>query len=122
MPVDVIMGPSEDGVEVSTPSSPRSADEFFAKNAFRMVYQTNNFFLPQLRDLIDKGEVINLRPEYQRRLRWTTSQKSRLIESLLLNIPVPPVFFYESDTARYEVDQTDVGACQHSRYCFSSRE
>ena len=35
-------------------------------------YQTNNFFLPQLHYLIDKGEVINLRPEYQRRLRWTT--------------------------------------------------
>ena len=103
MPVDVIMGPSDDGVEVSTPSSPRSADELFAKNAFRMVYQTSNFFLPQLRDLIDKGVLINLRPEYQRRLRWTTLQKSRLIESLLLNIPVPPVFFYESDTARYEV-------------------
>ena len=103
MPVDVVMGPPEEGVDVSAPSTPRSADEFFAKNAFRMVYQTNNFFLPQLRDLIDKGEVINLRPEYQRRLRWTTLQKSRLIESLLLNIPVPPVFFYESDAARYEV-------------------
>ena len=31
------------------------------------------------------------------------TQKSRLIESLLLNIPVPPVFFYESEAARYEV-------------------
>ena len=103
MPVDVVMGPPEESVDVSAPSTPRSADEFFAKNAFRMVYQTNNFFLPQLRDLIDSGEVINLRPEYQRRLRWTTPQKSRLIESLLLNIPVPPVFFYESDAARYEV-------------------
>jgi len=78
-------------------------DEFFAKNAFRIVYQTNNFFLPQLKDLIDKGEVLNLRPEYQRRLRWSTAQKSRLIESLLLNIPIPPVFLYESDAARYEV-------------------
>ena len=73
------------------------------QNAFRIVFQTNNFFLPQIRDLIDKGEVLNLRPEYQRRLRWSTAQKSKLIESLLLNIPVPPVFLYESDAARYEV-------------------
>lgn len=78
-------------------------DEFFSKHAFRVVYQTNNFFLPQLRDLVAKGDVLNLRPEYQRRLRWSNSQKSRLIESLLLNIPVPPVFFYETDEARYEV-------------------
>jgi hypothetical protein len=78
-------------------------DEFFAKNAFRVIYQTNNFLLPQVKDLIEKGEVLNLRPEYQRRLRWTVPQKSRLIESLLLNIPVPPVFLYENDAARYEV-------------------
>lgn len=50
-----------------------------------------------------KGEAINLRPEYQRRLRWANAQKSKLIESLLLNIPIPPVFFYEADAARYEV-------------------
>ena len=78
-------------------------DEFFAKHAFRVVYQTNNFLLPQLKDLVSKGDVLNIRPEYQRRLRWATSQKSRLIESLLLNIPIPPVFLYENDEARYEV-------------------
>jgi hypothetical protein len=38
-------------------------DEFFAKNAFRIVYQTNNFLLPQIRDLIDKGEILNLRAD-----------------------------------------------------------
>jgi Protein of unknown function DUF262 len=32
-----------------------------------------------------------------------TGQKSRLIESLLLNIPVPPIFLYETNEARYEV-------------------
>jgi hypothetical protein len=94
----------EDALEFESPDSQSTdPDSFFAKNAFRIVYQTNNFFLPQIRDLIDKGEVLNLRPEYQRRLRWSTPQKSRLIESLLLNIPVPPVYFYESDAARYEV-------------------
>jgi hypothetical protein len=81
----------------------RDPDEFLAQNAFRIVYQTNNFLLPQIRDMVKKREAINLHPEYQRRLRWTPTQKSRLIESLLLNIPVPPVFFYESEAARYEV-------------------
>lgn len=89
--------------EASTTPDTVSPDEFFAKHAFRVVYQTNNFLLPQLRDLVSKGEVLNLRPEYQRRLRWSNVQKSRLIESLLLNIPIPPVFLYENDGARYEV-------------------
>ncbi|MER8509164.1 DUF262 domain-containing protein [Mesorhizobium sp. M0199] len=104
MDVEVVFGETDEIPEEVSPSVPPvDPDEFFSKNAFRIVFQTNNFFLPQIRDLIDKGEVLNLRPEYQRRLRWNTAQKSKLIESLLLNIPVPPVFLYESDAARYEV-------------------
>lgn len=104
MSTEVVMGESEEVDEiVAQDPSHVDPDEFFAKNAFRMVFQTNNFFLPQIRDLIEKGEVLNIRPEYQRRLRWSTAQKSKLIESFLLNIPVPPVFLYESDAARYEV-------------------
>lgn len=106
MSIEVVMGDADQESEAVQPEEGQEhiePDEFFAKNAFRIIYQTNNFFLPQLRDLIDRGEVLNLRPEYQRRLRWSSIQKSRLIESLLLNIPVPPVFLYESEAARYEV-------------------
>ncbi|MEO5933211.1 MAG: DUF262 domain-containing protein [Duganella sp.] len=103
MNTEIVMDDAEDDAETPLSDPKQDPEEFFAKNAFRIIYQTNNFFLPQLRDLIDKGEVLNLRPEYQRRLRWSSSQKSRLVESLLLNIPVPPVFLYENDAARYEV-------------------
>lgn len=100
----IVEGIEEIDDEVVPPAGAHvDPDEYFAKSSFRIIYQTNNFFLPQIRDLIDRGEVLNLRPEYQRRLRWGTPQKSRLIESLLLNIPIPPVFLYESDAARYEV-------------------
>ena len=85
------------------PSSDDEVDLQIGSQPFRVVYQTNNFLLPQIRDLIVDGDDVNLRPEYQRRLRWTNIQKSLLIESLLLNVPVPPVFFYENDLARYEV-------------------
>jgi hypothetical protein len=88
----------------SRPTGKIDPDEFFSKHAFRVVYQTNNFLLPSLRELVTKGEIINIRPEYQRRLRWSNPQKSRLIESLLLNVPVPPIFLYETEGgARYEV-------------------
>lgn len=42
-------------------------------------------------------------PEYQRRHRWDDGRKSRLIESFLMNVPVPPVFLYEYELARFEV-------------------
>jgi hypothetical protein len=100
---EVITG-IEDAEQPETVEAPKvSADEFFSKHAFRVVYQTNNFLLPQLKDLVSKGDILNIRPEYQRRLRWATLQKSRLIESLLLNIPIPPIFLYETHEARYEV-------------------
>jgi hypothetical protein len=44
-----------------------------------------------------------LDPEYQRRHRWSKERKSRLIESFLMNIPVPPIFLYEHDYAQFEV-------------------
>lgn len=102
---EVIIDEFEQEPEVGAqhPEGKDDPDSFFAKNAFRIIYQTNNFLLPQLRDLIDRREVLNLRPEYQRRLRWTSVQKAKLIESLLLNIPIPPVFLFEGEAARYEV-------------------
>jgi hypothetical protein len=103
MAIDVDLGSADELEDQQPAEDRRDPDEFLAQNAFRIVYQTNNFLLPQIRDMIERREAINLHPEYQRRLRWTPPQKSRLIESLLLNIPVPPVFFYESEAARYEV-------------------
>ncbi|MEL6333394.1 MAG: DUF262 domain-containing protein, partial [Cyanobacteria bacterium J06626_26] len=40
------------------------------------------------------GEL-NIHPEFQRFFRWKVEQKSRFLESLLLGIPVPPVFVSE---------------------------
>jgi Protein of unknown function DUF262 len=40
----------------------------------------------------DKELFIN--PKYQRYFRWDISQKTKFIESLLLGIPIPPIFVY----------------------------
>ncbi len=46
-----------------------------------------------------------LRPEFQRASVWDNVSKSRLIESLLLNLPIPPVFLAEDpDGTRVVVD------------------
>lgn len=41
--------------------------------------------------LYDNGEI-DIHPEFQRFYRWDSTQKSRLIESILLGIPIPPIF------------------------------
>src|SRR4051812_37475813 len=42
-------------------------------------------------------------PEFQRLFRWDIGQKSRLIESLLLGIPLPSIFVFEKDDGSWEL-------------------
>jgi len=74
----------------------------------RIVAQPYDFSVQDLVDKI-KNEDIDLRPSYQRNYVWETNDKkenkrSRLIESLLLNIPIPVIYFAEQEeTLKYEV-------------------
>ncbi|WP_175914745.1 DUF262 domain-containing protein [Burkholderia metallica] len=56
----------------------------------------------ELTNLYKEGELI-IRPEFQRFFRWTESQKSMLIESILLGIPIPSIFVSQSETGKWEV-------------------
>ncbi|MET3230842.1 UNVERIFIED_ORG: hypothetical protein ABIC54_003038 [Burkholderia sp. 1263] len=56
----------------------------------------------ELMNLYRDGEL-RISPEYQRLFRWKPVQKSRFIESLLLGIPVPPIFVFQDETGRWEL-------------------
>lgn len=53
------------------------------------------FSLRNILDMIDEEEL-DLAPDFQRLTVWRPSQKSRLIESILLRIPLP-AFYFASD-------------------------
>lgn len=46
---------------------------------------------------------ITIDPEFQRLFRWEIGQKSKLIESLLLGIPIPSIFVFEKDDGTWEL-------------------
>lgn len=46
---------------------------------------------------------LNIKPDYQRLFRWTEGQQSRFIESLLLEMPVPPIFVVEEENGTYQL-------------------
>ena len=75
---------------------------FWEKKQRELVTSTVDYNLSSLSNLIHDAQI-NLNPHYQRRLRWSSEKKSRLIESFLLNVPVPPVFFNEDDIGTYSV-------------------
>jgi hypothetical protein len=54
------------------------------------------FSLRQIMDMIDDGEL-DLAPDFQRRKVWKQREKSRLIESILLRIPLP-AFYFSADS------------------------
>src|SRR4051812_15095269 len=83
--------------------SPAEIEQKYDSGQNRLNQERNDFLLPQILDFVKQKKWLNLRPEYQRRLVWDRTKKSRFIESLLMNIPVPPVFLYETDLSRYEV-------------------
>ncbi|MEO0769288.1 MAG: DUF262 domain-containing protein [Cyanobacteria bacterium J06649_4] len=66
--------------------------------------QNIEYDLETLVKKITRG-TIKLDPDYQRRHRWTEETSSRLIESLILNIPIPIIYLSQDvdiDTETYE--------------------
>lgn len=56
----------------------------------------------ELYDMYRDGELA-IAPDYQRLFRWDEEKQSRFIESLILEMPVPPIFVIESDEGVYEL-------------------
>lgn len=68
----------------------------------RLVFQSSDLSLESISSMV-KAEAINIKPKYQRRERWDKTKQSALIESFLLNIPVPPIFLAEDEYGKYSV-------------------
>ncbi|WP_394134393.1 DUF262 domain-containing protein [Aliivibrio fischeri] len=56
----------------------------------------------ELMNMFDDKELY-ITPEYQRVFRWSNFQQTRFIESVLLGIPIPPIFVAEDDDGKWEV-------------------
>jgi hypothetical protein len=52
--------------------------------------------------LYERGEI-DIHPEFQRFFRWSPQQKSRLIESVLLGIPIPEIFVAQREDGVWDV-------------------
>jgi hypothetical protein len=75
----------------------------YSDGQLRIVRTTMDFSLHNLNQVFNDENYMDLSPSYQRRNRWDLKKKSLLIESFLMNIPVPPVFVFEKEYNSYEV-------------------
>ncbi len=76
--------------------------EKFLKGQNQLVFQSSDLSLGSIAEMVASA-AIDINPKYQRRERWDVVKQSALIESFLLNIPVPPIFLAEDEYGRYSV-------------------
>jgi hypothetical protein len=63
---------------------------------------TKPFSLRQIVDMINDGDI-DLAPDFQRLFVWKSIQRSRLIESILLGIPLPAFYFNQDPEGAMQV-------------------
>jgi len=77
-------------------------DEKYAAGEVRIVTEQARYPLNTISTMVASSDY-ELNPEFQRRHRWSEEKQSRLIESFIMNVPVPPVFLYEAEYSQFEV-------------------
>ena len=82
--------------------SNNSIGESYQKvNNFKIKHWVSNRSFGELIDMYDNEEIRI--PDMQRRFVWDSNKSSRLIESILMGLPIPPLFLLEIDNNIYEI-------------------
>lgn len=89
--------------ERQTSLSTSQINEKYERGEQRIVTEMNREKLPNFVKALERNDYMEVRPFYQRRSRWDEERQSKLIESFIINIPVPPIFLYERAYNSYEV-------------------
>jgi len=86
-------------LEGEDPSRPEEPEPWDPE---KIRIHTKHYSLRQVVDMIAEGDI-DLAPDFQRQYVWKARQRSGLIESLLLGIPLPSFYFNEDNTGRLQV-------------------
>ncbi|WP_101523220.1 DUF262 domain-containing protein [Nocardioides houyundeii] len=87
---------------VALRSSDDAVNEKYVSGEVRIVTEQARYPLNTIATMVSSPDY-ELNPEFQRRHRWSPEKQSRLIESFIMNVPVPPVFLYEDEYSHFEV-------------------
>ena len=79
-----------------------SVEARYSSGEVRIVTEQSRTQLAELPAIL-ASDRYEMQPDFQRRHRWDRTRQSRLIESFIMNVPVPPIFLYEYEYSRYEV-------------------
>lgn len=104
---------SERDTDVPDPDEPALKDR-------KVITQPYDLVVESLSDQIKGGTIflrpLTDRPNFQRQYVWTNALASKLVESILLNVPIPPC--YLSQNEEFELDVIDGQQRLYSIYRF----
>ena len=72
------------------------------KQSSQIRFDIVDFSVGELIRLHDDNEI-NIQPDFQRMFRWSHAQQSRLIESMLLGLPIPQVVLFQREDGVLEL-------------------
>lgn len=84
-----------------TPEQRSEADRQIKQFQRQIDYDTKDYTIEYLVDKLDKGDFFI--PLYQRRFIWKDYQRASFIESILLGLPIPFMFFANCETGKMEI-------------------
>ena len=79
-----------------------SLQEEIAKKSSEIYREAYQMSIGELINLY-RDEELDIHPEFQRMFRWSDYQKTKLIESIMLNIPIPQIFVSQREDGTWDV-------------------
>lgn len=78
-------------------------NEKYVNGEIRIVTEQGRYPLEAVAKMFSNKAKYNDITDYQRNYVWSTKNRSLLIESFIMNVPIPPIFLYEKDYSFYEI-------------------
>ena len=75
----------------------------YINGEIRIVTEQGRYPLEEVFKMFSNKSKYNDITDYQRNYVWSTKSRSLLIESFIMNVPIPPIFLYERDYSFYEI-------------------
>ena len=76
-------------------------NELESLSSFKINHWVSNRSYGELIDMYENNEIIV--PDMQRSFVWDSAKSSRLIESIIMGLPIPPLFLLETSDNKYEL-------------------
>ena len=78
-------------------------NEKYINGEIRIVTEQGRYPLEEVSKMFSNKTKYNDITDYQRNYVWSLKSRSLLIESFIMNVPIPPIFLYEKDYSFYEI-------------------